>query len=100
MESEFGSAPNRGRLVFCVKCEAPTAEIKGTITDQACCAKDIDALWAPDSHRDYLVLRPPQNCQLLISRAGSTRRCDTIQYIDSRSLPREKRPVWLYSVKT
>jgi hypothetical protein len=40
------------------------------------------------------------NFTCLISRASSTGRCNTIQFIDSRMLPREKRSVWLYSVKT
>jgi len=34
------------------------------------------------------------------SGASSTGRCNTIQYIDSTMLLREKRSVWLYSVKT
>jgi len=35
-----------------------------------------------------------------ISAASSTGRCNTIQCVDSAMLPREKRSVWLYSVKT
>jgi hypothetical protein len=36
----------------------------------------------------------------VLKSASSTGRCNTIQYIDSTILPREKQSVWLYSVKT
>jgi hypothetical protein len=35
-----------------------------------------------------------------VTAASSTGRCNTIQCVDSTMLPREKRSVWLYSVKT
>jgi len=38
--------------------------------------------------------------QVPINAASSTGRCNTIQCVDSTMLPREKRSVWLYSVKT
>jgi len=45
-----------------------------------------------------IVRRP--GAKLLISRASSTGRCNTIQCVDSTVLPRENTSVWLYSVKT
>src|SRR4029077_7575413 len=41
-----------------------------------------------------------QTDQCLINTASSTGRCNTIRCVDSTMLPREKRSVWLYSVKT
>jgi hypothetical protein len=38
--------------------------------------------------------------QLLVSRAGSSGRCNTLQHIDSIVIPRENRSVWLHLVKT
>ena len=35
-----------------------------------------------------------------ISTAGSNGRCNTFQCLDSTMLPRDKRSVWLYSIKT
>jgi len=44
--------------------------------------------------------QPGSNPQVLINAVGSAGRCNTIQCVDSTMLPREKRSVWLCSVKT
>ncbi len=36
-----------------------------------------------------------ESCLILIRRASSTGRCNTIQCVDSTMLPQEKRSVWL-----
>jgi hypothetical protein len=64
--------------------------------------------WRPFTHRqanrDLAVTRdcPPseKQTQVPINAASSTGRCNTTQCFDSTMLPREKRSVWLYSVKT